>query len=81
MYVFSYIHFWEHSWFTHTQGIGFFPFAFSNYWCIGIHTFLKNFIEVYLIYNVLISAIQQSDSVVHIYSFSYSFPLWFITGY
>ena len=26
---------------------------------------------------------QQSDSVIHIYnmSFSYSFPLWFITGY
>ena len=32
-------------------------------------------IEVYLVYNVvLISAAQQSDSVMHIYSF----PLWFI---
>ena len=42
------------------------------------------FIEVWLIYNVvLISAVQQSDSVIHIYihSFLYSFPLWFITGY
>ena len=29
----------------------------------------------------LISAVQQSDSVIHIYSFPYSFPLWFITGY
>ena len=41
-------------------------------------------IEVYLIYNVgLVSGIQLSDSVVHIYtySFSCSFPLWFITGY
>ena len=47
--------------------------------------FLIYFIEVYLIYNVvLISTIQQSDSVIHIYiytyPFSYSFPLWFITG-
>ena len=25
----------------------------------------------------LISAIWQSDSVIYIYSFSYSFPLWF----
>ena len=40
------------------------------------------FIEVELIYNVvLISAVQQSDSVIHIYSLSDSFPLWFITGY
>ena len=29
---------------------------------------------------MLISAVQQSDSVIHVYSFSYSFPLWFITG-
>ena len=38
------------------------------------------FIEVLLTYNVvLISAVQQSDSVIHIYiySFSYCFPLWF----
>ena len=38
------------------------------------------------LYNVLlISAVQQSDSVIHTYihihSFSYSCPLWFITGY
>ena len=46
---------------------------------VVMHTFLE------LIYNVvLISAVQQSDSVIHIYIyiiFSYSFPLWFITGY
>ena len=30
---------------------------------------------------VLVSDIQQNDSVIHIHSFSYSFPLWFITGY
>ena len=44
---------------------------------------------------VLVSGVQQSDSVTHtnththththiyiyIHSFSYSFPLWFITGY
>lgn len=44
--------------------------------------FFFSFIEVYLIYNILlISAIEQSDSVIRTYSFSYSFPLWFITGY
>ena len=44
--------------------------------------FLIYFTEVQLIHNVvLISAVQQSDSVIHIYiyiyihSFSYSFPL------
>ena len=36
---------------------------------------------------MLISAVEQSDSVIciyiytHTHSFSYSFPLWFITGY
>ena len=30
---------------------------------------------------MLISSVQQSDSVIHIYYFSYSFPLQFITGY
>ena len=46
--------------------------------------FLTYFIEVQLIHStVCISAVQQSDSVIHthMYSFSYSFPLWFITGY
>ena len=43
--------------------------------------FKQIFIEVWLIYTiVLISAMQQSDSVMHIH-FSYSFPLWLITGY
>ena len=48
------------------------------------------FTEVQLIYNVLISAVQQSDSVIYIthvhriyiiYSFSYAFSWWFVTGY
>ena len=40
------------------------------------------FVEIQLIYNILlISDVQQSNSVIYIYSFSYSFPLWFITGY
>ena len=44
------------------------------------------FIKVWLIYNVvLISAVQQSDSVLYTYgyihSFSYSSPLKFIRGY
>ena len=44
------------------------------------------FIEVYLIYDVvLISAIQQSDSFpykyINMHSSSYSFPLQVITGY
>ena len=30
---------------------------------------------------VLISAVQQSDSVIHIYPFSYYLSLWLITGY
>ena len=34
------------------------------------------FIEIRLIYNVVIvSGVQQSDSVIYIYSFSDSFPL------
>ena len=46
--------------------------------------FLKlYFIEVYLIYNaVLTSIVQQSDSFLHIcYIFKCSISLWFITGY
>ena len=45
--------------------------------------FLLNSIEVFLIFNiVLTSAIQQSDSVIHIpILFSCFFPLWSITGY
>ena len=48
-----------------------------------IFSFFKKIIDVCSIYNVvLISIIQQSYTVVHImYSFSYSFPLCFITGY
>ena len=45
--------------------------------------FFSYFIEVYLIYNVvLISAVQQSGSFIHLdtYSSSQPFPLWFITG-
>ena len=52
--------------------------------CVYIYMFLiiKNFVEVYLIYSVLISTVYQSDSVIHIYTFfSYSSPLWFITGF
>ena len=30
------------------------------------HVYLKKFIEVYLIYNVSISSVQHSDSVIHI---------------
>ena len=52
-----------------------------SHYFIFLNYFL-HFIEVQLIYNVLISAVQQSDSVIHMYIFfSYSFPLWFITGY
>ena len=36
-------------------------------------------------YNVLIPAVQPSNTVIHTYiymhSFSYPFPFWFITGY
>ena len=41
--------------------------------------------DAWLIYNVvLISAVQQGDSVIHVYIHflkKYSFPLWFIIGY
>ena len=36
---------------------------------------IKKIIGAHLVYNVLIFAVQKSDSVVHIYSFSYSFPV------
>ena len=37
---------------------------------------LKHFIEVWLIYNiVLVSGVQQSDSVIHRYIYSEGFPL------
>ena len=57
-------------------------FFFKLFGCLKIF-----FIEVQLIYNVLlIFAIQQSDSVIRMYVyiykfFKYFFPLWFITGY
>ena len=48
-------------------------------------SFFFNFIDVQLIYNVVVISAIQRDSVIHIYidiyTFSYSFPLWFITGY
>ena len=33
------------------------------------------------VYNVFISTVQQSDSVMHIHTLLHTFPLWFITGY
>lgn len=65
--------------------LGTFPWS----WCLVCHLLLPilfidyfNVIEVQLIYSaVLISVVQQSDSVIHIYPFSYSFPWWVITGY
>ena len=46
-----------------------------------ISRFFFFLIEVQLIYNVVpISAIQQSDSVMVMYTFLYFFPLWFIPG-
>ena len=56
----------------------------SNFIFVYSKMFFFNlfFIEVWLIYNVvLVSGVQQSDSVTRMYTFfSYSFPLWFITG-
>ena len=52
--------------------------------CFLFVSLLLFFIEVELIYNVVpVSAVQESDSVVHthIYIYLHSFPLWFITGY
>ena len=42
------------------------------------HCAMMGTLKIQLIYNMLISSVTQSDLVIHIYSFSYSFPLWFI---
>ena len=54
--------------------------------CLSVFFFqwftLCFFIEVELIDNVvLVSGVQQSDSVIHVYSFSDSFPISVITKY
>ena len=44
--------------------------------------FLKiYFIEVQLIYNIVLISAVQKMLYIYIRCFSYSFPLWFITGY
>ena len=45
--------------------------------------FLLSFLKYSWFTMLLISAVQQGDSVIYIYthSFLYPFPLWFITGY
>ena len=45
-----------------------------------INDFVYLFIEVWLIYSVLVWTVQQSDSVIHNSFLKYSFPLWFIIG-
>ena len=55
------------------------------YWLSSLPTIFPLFQKIYftevqLIYNVLISTAQQSDSVIHIY-FSYYFPVWPIAAY
>ena len=47
---------------------------------LGHFQFLKNFIEVQLIYNVLISTIQQSDSYIYIYIHTLFFIFLFHYG-
>ena len=62
-----------------------FRFTVDNSWDFYDNYALIDFTDIELICNaVLIPAVaQQSDSLIHtyIYSFSYSFLLWFITGY
>ena len=48
--------------------------------CVSITCQFKVFTEVLLIYNVNFY-FTANDSDIHARSFSYSFPLWFITGY
>ena len=43
--------------------------------------FFLFFIEVYLIYNVVLVSGAQQSYFIYIYSFSYSFPLKLITKY
>ena len=49
----------------------------SSFFFSILFLFWSFLIDVQLIYNVLASAVQQSDLAIHINSF----PLWFITGY
>ena len=53
----------------------------SNYMASGKGKTMRDFflIDLQLVY-MLISDVQQSDSIIHIH-FLYSFPLRFITGY
>ena len=56
---------------------------YLEFFSICFFSFLRiYFIEVKLIYNaVFISAVQQSDLVMHINSFSHAFAVWFTTEY
>jgi len=56
---------------------------YLEFFSIWFFSFLRiYFIEVKLIYNaVFISAVQQSDLVMHINSFSHAFAVWFTTEY
>ena len=42
--------------------------------------FLKNFSELYLIYDVLISSVEQSHSVIHMYTYVFFFYILFHSG-
>ena len=47
-----------------------------------VYLFFFTFIEVQLIYNVvLITVVQQMIQYVYRHSFLYSFSLWFVIGY
>ena len=49
---------------------------------LSLNALEYTYIGIQLVYNVvLISAVLNSSSIVHLYYLSYSFPLWFITGY
>ena len=54
----------------------------NSYWAVyRVNISLKkNFTAVWLIYNVLFYS-QVSQLYIYLFSFSYSFPLWFIIGH
>ena len=44
------------------------------------YLFLKNFSELYLIYDVLISSVEQSHSVIHMYTYVFFSYILFHSG-
>ena len=54
------------------------------FYFLNLIQFCKNYIGVWLPYNVLVSGVQQVNEFItytYIHSFSDTFPIWVITQY